>query len=258
LSFFEDLETNIKNVVSHDGRPVVIYSSIWPLMNVAKRKDREFVSDLLNKLFEVFEGRTLLMPTFARGFQDGVCNLDQQKSSTGVLTEAFRVHPDSRRTKSAFFPFSYIGDEKGELDKLVSKHSWGENSIYEWMEINDVDFLMLGTDATHCSYLHRLELLAKEVINYRYDKDFEGTMILEGKEFPFKETLYVRRLDPPVVNDFRILESHMKEMGMKESDFEGVRITGYTAKQLKDAILPIIQKDPFYTVKNKEDYMETK
>lgn len=256
MSFLDEVKDSIIKVTSNDSRPVVIFSSIWPLMNEAKRKDRKFVNELLDVILETFKGRTILMPTFTSGFRDGVCNLDNEKSSTGALSETFRTYKGVQRTKSAYFPFSFLEDKSGDLERLIPKHSWGEGSVYEWMEVNDVDFLMLGSDATHCSYLHRLELLAKDYINYRYDKTFKGKLILNGEEFDHEETLYVRSLDPVMENDFRALEPILKSNGMKESDIRGIRITGYTAKEVKNSVLPIMISDPLFTVKNKQDFME--
>jgi aminoglycoside 3-N-acetyltransferase len=218
------------------------------------KNDMAAVEDLLDILVDAAGSRSILMPSFTRGFVDGVCNLDIENSSTGVLSECFRKRPGVRRTLSAFFPFTVKGPVIDEVINLKPEYAWGEGSIYEWMEKRDVCFLMFGTHPTHCSYLHRLEWLARDAINYRFDKVFRGQLIREGVVMDFVETLYVRKLDPPVVNDFAVLLPFLVSMGMKLEKPRGLSISSYHAKELLAQVLPVIRRDPFFTVKNKKDY----
>lgn len=256
MDFLSLVRTAIHQAIGQDNCPIVIFSSAWPFLKEMHKNDILDVENLLDILMETAGTRSILMPSFTRGFTEGICNLDIESSSTGVLSECFRKRPGVRRTLSAFFPFAISGPDIDEVINLKPKHAWGEGSIYEWMEQRNVCFLMFGTHPTHCSYLHRLEWLAKSVINYRFDKVFSGKLIREGVSIDLEETLFVRKLDPPVVNDFTVLMPFLESMGMKLNKPRGVSISSYHPNELLAQVLPIIRRDPFFTVKNRKDYEE--
>lgn len=254
-NFLEALTKSIAELVGETQRPVMVFSSAWPFLKELNENKVEAVESLLDLLIDIVgPKRTLIMPTFARGFVDGVADLDNEKSTTGAFSECFRKRPESKRTKSAFFPFSVQGPDSQELFNLTPRHAWGEGSVYEWFEKKDGLFLMLGTHPTHCSYLHRIELLLADKINYRYNKTFQGSIIREGKSEPFTETLYVRKLDPAVVNDFTVLLPHLHHAKMNLISLNGISLASYGANDILKVILPALSIDPFLTVKNRSDY----
>jgi aminoglycoside N3'-acetyltransferase len=248
-NFLNSVATAVEALIGHDNRPVVAFSSAWPFLNELEQKNAVGVEQLLDVILEVVGKRSILMPTFTKGFNNGISNLDTESSTTGVISECFRKRHGVRRSLSAFFSFAVTGPAAEEVFNLRAEHAWGKNSVYEWMENNDACFLMLGTHPTHCSYLHRLELLAKERINYRFDKTFSGKIIREGFTCEIQETLYVRKLDPPVVNDFTVVLPYLVEAGMQNITINGVSLASYQAKAIHRTILPIMLKDPFFTVK---------
>lgn len=252
MSFLDEVGESIRAVIGNDDRPLVVYAAAWPFLRELRRQDPAAVDELLEVLLEAAGHRTVLMPTFARGYVDGVCNLDDEPSLTGVLTERFRTRPGVRRTLSAFFPFSVLGDATGEVIELQPGHAWGEGSLYEWMERRDVCFLKLGTHPTHSSYLHRLEWLARDVVRYRFDKTFTGTIVRDGVSRPITETLFVRQLDPPVINDFTGLVPILQAAGMQEQSPRGVSIVSYRPQPVIERVLPLLRQDPYLVLKNRE------
>lgn len=254
MNFYEKLKIDLKKHIGSDNSPIVIFSSLWPFFKACKRYDQTAVDELLDLILEISEKRNVLMPTFTGGFKEGKINLDTEVCTTGILAETFRKRANVKRTNSAFFSYSIIGPDSTYVSELVAKHSWGEGSVYEWMEKSNAKFIMLGTDPTHCSYLHRLEWLARNVVKFRYDKVFKGQMIKNGKSFDIEEILFVRRLDPPVENEFLFLNEIFTRNNFLISSVEGVKISSYFTSDLIKYVLPLIEKDPFCVVKNRADY----
>lgn len=250
IAFLNEVHAAVRTLAGADDRPVVVFSSAWPFLKEMRQGDAAAVEALLDALLDALRGRSVLMPSFTNGFTDGVCDLDHESGYTGVLGEAFRRRSDSRRTLSAFFSFVAAGEATGEVADLAPAHAWGEGSLYDWMERRDVVFLMFGTDPTHCSYLHRLEWLCRDVVDYRFDKTFSGRVIRGGKTMALTETLYVRKLDPPIVNDFTVLAPHLTEAGMRSQSVNGVSLASYGAQSALAHILPIIRADPLLIVKD--------
>jgi len=236
-----------------DGRPVVVFAAIWPMARLLRTRDRALPDQLSGRLEAIVgDHRSLLMPNFVPGYTAGLCDLDTSPSATGQLSEAFRLRPGVRRTVSAFFPFAVRGPDADAVIALRPKQVWGDGSLYDWFEQNDVRFLMLGTHPTHCSYLHRMEHLVG--VPYRYGKNLPGTVRHEGRVFELAEELYVRTLNPLALNDFTVLADALRAGGMNTRFIDGLPVSEMGAIAMRDAFLPILQADPLCVVQNRNNF----
>lgn len=250
-----ELEEIIQNFVKADNNPVVIYASIWPFIKALNLEAKSSPKILLDLLINTLgEKRSILMPTFANGYVEGKCNLDLEPSTTGVLSEHFRNLEQTKRTLSAFFSFNIMGPHASEVIDLRPVDAWGDDSVYHWMEQNNAHFIMLGIHPTHCSFLHRLEWLVRDQINYRYIKNFSGKVIRAGQEIELKENLFVRSLTPPVVNDFTTLTDSLIEGGLELCSLDGVSISHISAEQIMKSAFSALKEDPFLVLKNRVAY----
>jgi aminoglycoside N3'-acetyltransferase len=250
----DELESVLRELVGTDARPIVVYSAAWPFFKLVGRADAAVVGDLLNAIVGAAGKRSLLMPTFAGGYRDGFCDLDRAPSTTGVISEAFRKGLDCKRTLSAFFSFSIKGEAASDVAQLTPDDAWGDGSVYHWFEKQNARFVLLGTDPTHCSFLHRVEWLLRDVIPYRYDKTFQGVLRRDGRDYPCRERLFVRCLSPEAENNFTVLKDALRLAGMVTTDVRGVPIALYDAQQVLRAVLPLMRKDPLVTLVNRSDF----
>ena len=245
LHFQEEL----KKLVTQNGRPVVVFAAIWPCaraLNVSPKELPSLLLDLFTTLIDTTK-RDLIMPTFAKGYENGLCNLDLTPSTTGILSENFRQDPTSHRSLSAFFSFNIKGPNAVEFSNLKPLDAWGDGSTYQWMENQNANFLMLGTHPTHCSYLHRLEWLCRESIFYRYRKPFHGTIIRNKQDVIMEETLFVR--DPLFFNDFTPLNNPLINGGMISSLVNGLHLSWVDTKTIRNVCVPLITQDPYIILK---------
>jgi aminoglycoside N3'-acetyltransferase len=251
----EDIKNCLVELIPDDDRPIVVFASIWPFLYSLDMPRNEVPNAIVKLLLDYCNNdRDLLMPTFAHGFRNGVCNLDHEKSSTGLLSEVFRLWDGSNRSLSSFFPYNIIGPATNEVISLLPENAWGDGSVCEWMEKKNAQFLMLGTHMTHCSYLHRVEWLAREYITYRYIKKFEGTIIYKRRSIDIVENLYVRSLSPEMINDFTVLKNILIDGGMRVSNIWGIPVATMSALEMKAAYLPALIADPLITVKNRMSF----
>lgn len=245
-----ELEKTIKDLLKDFNKNVVVYSAIFPFVKLIKNKPEEFCNDVLDILIN--NSSTLFLPTFTSGFKNGLCNLDGEPSSTGVLTEIFRKRDEVQRTFCPFFSFGVFGECANETIVLRPIEAWGKGSLYEWFYNNKVTILTLGTHPTHCSFTHYAEWLMKDLITYRYDKSFEGKITYNGKTEDCKTALFVRNLDPSPMNDWTWAINEFLNAGMKMEEFQGIKISAINAKNKIDALLPLIEKDPYCLISNSE------
>ncbi|MGY3616574.1 AAC(3) family N-acetyltransferase [Bradyrhizobium sp. USDA 10063] len=251
-----DLRRLLGDLIGEDGdRPLVVFSALWPLARAMGMPGPAANEAVLSLLWEFGRSRRLFaMPAFTPGYRDAFCDLDTEPSTTGILTETFRRQSSVRRTVSAFFSFAVTGPQAADLVALRPAQAWGDGSVYDWFESEDVQFLMLGCHPTHCSYLHRVEQLLAERIPYRFFKPKEGRVRHEGRDFYLAEDLYVRVLEPEAVNDLTVLLPVLERSGMTVADFAGAPVSIMGARAMRDATLAALSADPLMLVKNRQDF----
>lgn len=242
-------------IIPYDTRPIIVYSAIWPFTIAMKRNADDISQMILEALLErISLKQSVFMPTFTEGYKNGICDLDNEPSKTGYLTECFRKTKGVSRTLSAFFSFAVAGPDMAEVTELRAIEAWGKGSLYEWLHIKNAHIVTIGTHPTHCSFTHRAEWLAKDIIKYRIEKAFKGTIVKGGNCISLEENLFVRKGDPAAINDWTwLLETYLKN-GMKVYDFNGISISSMDAKKKMDLIIPILQKDSLALVKNREAF----
>jgi len=250
---FSEFENKINEIIINDNSPIVAHISCWPIFLKLKKNDIDTAKKILNSLKRLASGRGLLMPTFSTGYKNGLCDLDNEKSSTGIISELFRVEKNSTRTLSAFFSYSTQGQIAEEIKDIMAHEAWGEGSVYDWMEKKDTTFLLIGTSPTHISYIHRFEWLFRDKINYRYRKEFTGTIIRKGKRYNMKEQLFVRNLSPEAIMDFSPLEKIILASKMKKSESQ-IPIYSIKCSDLRNSLVPIFNSNPTILLKNKKDF----
>ena len=243
-------------VLGNDERPIVIFSSIWPFFKSLNSSNNETLDLLLESFMISAKNRLVMMPSFTKGFINGVCNLDKAKSLNGLFSERFREKYSTVRSRSAFFSFSACGEYAEQILSLKPRNAWGKNSIYEWMELCNARMLMLGTHSTHCSYLHRIEWFNKERIIYRENKTFKGFLKINNELIESQETLFVRKSDPEAINDFSHLKKYLTEAGMQSFKILEVPVFLYDVSLITDSIMPVFKKDPLNALVNRKDFLE--
>ena len=115
-------------------------------------RDRKFLLDTLVDVLKECVGKngTIIMPTFTYSFCKGeVFDVDNSKSTVGILTEHFRSLPAVKRTQQPIFSCAVYG-KKQEYYLNVSKDSFGKGSIFEKLHKDNGKILFLGADFHAC------------------------------------------------------------------------------------------------------------
>jgi aminoglycoside N3'-acetyltransferase len=236
-------------------RPVLVASAIWPLARALRQPPDMLSSDLIDLLIDhVGPQGHVVMPTLVRGYRDGFCDLDTEPATTGIAAEIFRRRPGVRRSRCVYSSYAVAGPDSAQFALLQPKEVWGEGSHLEWMEQRDATCLMIGTHPTHCIYLHRMELLAADLIPYRYRKTISGRVRHEGALYDISETLFVRVLEPEVQQDFTRLLPALLDGGMRLDKLADTPIASMSAADMRAAVLPILRRDPLAVIANRADF----
>ncbi len=249
----ESLKDILIKHIPQDDRPVVCYTGIWTLASAYDIPRDELAPKILSEITSVVGSkRTLLMPTYTQRPQKGFLNLDTTPGMTGLVNEALRMSAGALRTASAFFSFAATGPDATRLNEMRPIDAWGDDSVFEYIHKTNAHLCMIGVPIQMCSFLHRVEWLAK--VPYRYTKEFETNIILDGEPERLKERLYVRSLDPVAENIWPGVREILLETGMHSSKLGRGEVLTINAQTLIDTLLPRIQADPFSFLKNPEEF----
>lgn len=237
------------------GRPVLVASAIWPLARALRQPPERVAEELIDALVaHVGPDGHVVMPTLVRGYRDGFCDLDAEPATTGMMAEIFRRRPGARRSRCVFSSYAIAGRDGAEFALLRPKEVWGEGSHLEWIEKRDGHCLMIGTHPTHCIYLHRMELLAADVIPYRFRKEIAGRVKHEGELHDICETLFVRVLEPEVQQDFTRLLPALLANGMHLDKLHDTPIATMSMAAMRQTVVPILRHDPLAVIANRQDF----
>ena len=254
MTGLRDFERALQEIIPDDGRAVAVFSALWPIARATRLPAEALCVEISAMLTGFLEHRTLMMPTFTSGFKNGLCNLDEEPSTTGALTEHFRGLDGVRRTRSAYFSFAVKGPGADELAALRPPDAWGDGSLYAWLYDNAAHIVTIGVHPTHCSFSHYAEWLRREIIFYRFNREFKGQVIHEGTRETMVESLFLRQNDPSPVNDFTWLLDDYIDHGMSVKDVDGVSVSCIGARTKADIITDHLDRDPLAVIKNRQDF----
>lgn len=225
------------------------YLFIHSELNFGTPNETMSKKELLSEIFDVFINLNvpnLIMPTFSFSFcarED--FNLQKTKSPMGIFSEYFRKHPNAKRSIDPLMSCALIGKDQSLLE--ISKHSCGKGSLFDKLHHkNDVKFLFFGNIVSdYFTYSHNIEKILE--VPYRYDKTFEGKIILEDKTYQDSFILPVRYANVKAFEDDRLnklLQNEIKEIKTGKSQIQIVN-----EKNAYALIYEAIEKDIDFMLK---------
>jgi len=186
-----DLNNTLKKLEAEKCDILYVHSSLSFGVPNPKLKKKEILQAIVDVLLSL-EVKTICMPTFTFSF----CNelpYDPAISCSkmGALNEFFRKQPNAIRSLDPLMSVAMIGEDK-DLVRGIGHNSCGANSTFDKIRHRDnVKFLFLGPKIGDClTYMHYLEWLYS--VNYRYERNFIGNVVVNGISTIEEYNLFVR------------------------------------------------------------------
>jgi len=246
--FYNDFKIALDRLGVQKGDTLFVHSDISKFGKIAS-KDRKFVLDTLVAVLRdsVGESGNIIMPTFSYSYcNNEIFDVENTKSTVGVLTEHFRVMDGVERTRHPIFSASVIGADKEyflDIDKNLD--SFGEDSIFSKVHKKGGKFLYMGVALEAATYLHYVE--QSKGVDYRYIKEFSGITQTSLSKVENSSTFYVRDLDRNVILDTTNLQNYLleKEFAKKTSVGYGSMMI-VTAEDLFDQTTKLLDENKYY------------
>lgn len=215
-------------------------------------------TELIKEIYDIFLSlgiETICMPTFTFSFCNGKdFDLANSKSSMGVLNEFFRLQQGVTRSLDPLMSVALMGKDKDLVENL-GMQSIGKQSTFDKLSKRDkVKFLFFGAYLADCfTYMHYLEWLAK--VPYRYDRNFKGNIIKEGKKQIYESTLFVRynNIKPNMITTTQYAKK-LENMGLlKVKSLGNGLVSSLKEEDAHSLYMDLLNKDPDYFICEKFD-----
>ena len=214
---------------------------------------------VIDALLEVLgaEG-TLLMPTFTFAFceqynknGEGYFDVDNTPSEMGVLTEFLRKMPGAKRSIDPIYSVAVYGKYANELASVNDKLVYGKNSIFGKLYELDAKQMLIGLSYNNSwTFVHFVE--QQEGVDYRYEKDFSGTIVVGGKKYKDTFTMNVRDISKGVQTAVDPMGKILEERGavrIKKIGNSTIKLL-MSSKQVYEITAEMLKKNPrlFYKI----------
>ena len=187
----------------------------------------------IHKFLELMQKRVknILIPTYNWDFCKGkTFDIKNTPSQTGILGKIVLTRNDFKRTKHPIYSFAVWGEDVDYLVNLNNVESFDENSVFAYLHRKKAQMIIFDKTLQHSfTFVHYVEYMNKEMIDYRYVKFFEADYIDEhGNKSLRKYSMFVRDLDKNVQTFLDDLE----ELFVKENIMEVKKVDGIVIRSV--------------------------
>lgn len=204
--------------------------------------------DLLIKAIEdaIGSNGTLVIPTFSYSFtKREVFDVLKTPSAVGMVSEHFRSRPGVLRSADPIFSFACKGPLARQLCEIPVKECFGPESVFAALHRFNADIVDLGCSLSRGgTFVHYAETI--HGVDYRYKKEFSGTVILPNRETRECSVVYnVRDLTRKADADLRRLQKRLiDDEKLRSADVGRSRILAIAANDFFDTAWKMLDEDP--------------
>jgi len=246
--YYSDFVSSLREAGIKNGDTIFVHSRISAFGKLCTF-DKNFLLQALSDALKECVGKdgTIIMPTFTYSFdKNEAFDMDNTKSTVGVLTEFFRKEKDVSRTIHPNHSAAIWGKNKNNLLK-ISKDTFDENSILGKLHKLNGKIVFLGAPFQSCTFIHYIEQMHK--VPYRYMRKFRGKIIAHGKEYEDEISFYNK------YNFFFSLFSKLEKYLLNKGLMREVKIGNGDILMVESDILfkeghDLLDKDIYFFLKN--------
>jgi aminoglycoside N3'-acetyltransferase len=197
---------------------------------------------------------TLAVPTFNFGFARGL-PFDRGNTPSeemGVFAEHIRGLPEARRSAHPLQSIAAIGRHADDLASRDTPSAFDPGSGFERMLDLNFKMVLLGAGIKVASIVHYSE--QKNQVPYRYWKDFEGTIIEEGRPRTAVYRMFARDLDLDPRMDFTPVQRALEQKGRwTQAKLNYGKVALCPLREVAAAADELLQQDPWALVGNRAE-----
>jgi FkbH-like protein len=240
----------LSQVMASNERVAVVHSSLAHL----RLDDSQLRQSLLAALKKFTNlGLTLVFPSFTLSFCRTQCfDIRQSNAETGILSDWVMALDGAIRTPHPIYSFVVIGPLAQELATCKNTTTFGDDSVFAWLESYNARIVMLGAPWRYCTQFHRYEEEAQ--VPYRHFKTFSGKADFGEGSVVTSARMYVRRMELaiPPVSDFQPAVDELEQAGSIQQISLGYgTLQATSTRDLAAVSRELLREDEYAFVKQK-------
>ena len=210
---------------------------------------------LLDAFLDVLgDDGTLVVPTFTPTFRrespGGVFDLRESPSEVGYFSELVRTRPEATRNVDPTHSFAALGARAEDFGRLHARSTYDRNNVLGRLHDLGAHVLSIGLEPfgrsmTFFHYVEQREGVARHGWNYRHEKSFPGTVVVNGKAFAARHTIHVQNYEKGVTYDFAPLGETLSTAGLtRTARAVGKEFVRWNAAEAYQTLAETIVSDP--------------
>jgi aminoglycoside 3-N-acetyltransferase len=186
---------------------VMIHGDAGPAAQLEFRKGENPLTEFFNILCAFFSDGTILVPSFSySSTKNVVFDPLATKSEVGLFSETFRNYPNVLRSLHPIFSFSVYGAHKEFFLNTTLTDCFGVNTIFDEFYKMNGKIVCIGCGVDRITFVHYVEQQLSAP--YRYFKNFEGVVIVDGIKCPVNTRYFVRDQVIDARTDLSLLQAY--------------------------------------------------
>jgi aminoglycoside 3-N-acetyltransferase len=185
---------------------VMIHGDAGPSAQIEYRSGENQLTKFIKTLCSYFSNGTVLVPSFSySSTKNEIFDPLLTKSEVGLFSESFRNITDVVRSPHPIFSFSIYGKNKDLFLNTSLIDCFGDNTIFDEFYKANGKILFIGCSLDRATFVHYIEQQLN--VPYRYFKNFQGCVIINGIKRDVITRYFVRNLDIDATVDLSLLKS---------------------------------------------------
>ena len=230
----------------NNSNTLLLHSS---LLYKNKSVFKESIYEIKNAIEDLSrEGFTFILPSYTFSFiKDKFFSTIYSKSETGILSDL--IHQDlcgSIRSSHPIYSHVFIGPDSEKMSSLLGITTFGEESIFEFLEKINASIALLNCGWEYATIFHRYEELNK--VSYRYYKKFKGKIKHYDEKLKNIEVkMFVRNLELNPINDMNLALDILKTKGsFCKFVSDNFNLTSASVLDIKSTCMYLLNKNVFF------------
>ena len=223
-------------------------------------KNKDTFNNSIDEIKEAIEDLsrqeyTFILPSYTFSFcKKNFYSTTSSKSETGILSDL--VHSDlcgSVRSNHPIYSHVFIGPRSYAMSKLFGVTTFGEESIFEYLEKINATYALLNCGWEYATIFHRYEEI--KTVNYRNYKIFKGEIKhYEEKLKEIEVKMFVRDLELNPINDMnRSLDALKKKKSYSQFTNEKFKLLSASVLDIKSTCLSLLKENNYALLENEKD-----
>lgn len=224
LSLDSDLKKIFLKILKLKNNTIVFQTDVLNTSIFYKTEPKKVAKKIIFLIEKIFKNKTILFPAFSNDIiHKKKFDITKSSINTGLIPKLI-LKRNYYRTFSPLHSFLVKGPGISEIKKLNQITTWGEGSVFEWLEKKNARWVAFNLNWERgCAFAHRSEEICK--VPYRFYKTFYGKL--------YKNRKFIKNISEK-----------------KFSNYKGIKlikdnISAYKSLERKDSITFVINKGLF-------------